>query len=279
MLVFKLAASSSRPRRKRVSIAREAYLTRLYSGQPYFESYIPRPILLGPPRETKILDTNLDSTISKPGGGTPTYPTAFFSLAGWFQCLSLVPPGYSSYQRVGKSIRAERLDFTITLIPPTYPGPPEVIQCPQNDLRMLFFFDAAPNKAYPNINDLLGSTYQDGSQSSITWNRDLNPDYLQRFTILRDIMISTPPFTESKPNPTVDLSYNLVHRGSITSVRGLEMTFTPDTTYDPDTNPMVMSRVLTGAIHLLLICSSSTFDPPLTAWGVIGNTRLFYTDS
>jgi len=271
LVLSKMAASSSGSSRyRRVSVARERYLTRFGSQAPYADSYIPKPFLPKELRELKALDTCLSSEAVF----TAFNQALFFTKPGTFQCLSLVPPGFSFYQRIGPSIIVDRLDFQFFIRPPSVV--PIVVSAGPDVLRIVFLFDAYPKKAYPASTDVFQMTVQSGATILNPVYQFPNPDFIERFTILKDIVLSVPHFDGTQFNPTVDQGFRLDHRGSISSVRGLRLTFDASTAYTPSSNPMLMERVRNGAIHIF--CCSLNGDAT-HGFGVIGSSRLWFRDA
>jgi len=135
--------------------------------------------------ETKALDTN-GVTVS------PIPIIAATANAGsnaMFVCLNATQEGVGLWNRVGRRIRMKSIQIKGHVVPivpdgTKYPSP--------STCRIILFYDRQPNKALPDLNDVLLS-YNSAGGATTTAFSGLNMNNRDRFLMLRDSQMELPP--------------------------------------------------------------------------------------
>lgn len=234
---------------------------------------------------TKRLDTTF--VADQTGGGyTPdNNPNQFITFVNppIIQALNLVNQGTAISQRVGNKISLDHLKVTLNA---SIGGPLNTDLLP---FRILVVYDRQPNGAYPLIQNILSQVDQFGV---VTYNTglfhsyELNPNNMERFSILYDQKITQPPVAEPTTIGVAGGIYAAGNAGvggptdqSWTRIEfcvpldDLNTTFSAQTT---SPTPLTIASITTGALYL--ICGADeTFAEPALTW--FGNARLSFHDN
>jgi len=102
--------------------------------------------------------------------------------------LNGVAQGATQYNRIGNKIAMKSIRIRGQII--------NLLTVVQNYLRIVVVYDKQTNGALPNSSVVLQTRIQDGTATNSAFS-ELNMDYLERFTILRDYTIATPALTNT----------------------------------------------------------------------------------
>lgn len=211
--------------------------------------------------ELKGVDTVIDVA-----GVAPQFDDTLSSF-----CLNLVQAGTAAWNRVGRTIRLRSVRVTGLLIyyykvldqldpigKYTFSG----------TVRMVVVWDAQPSGVMPRFQDIFGHTQQDGTTSETMFDH-VRYDMMERFSVLRDTVKSSPP--------NVSLSdYMQFGRSEVPFDEYIELG-DREVVFSGTSNPATIADVSSGAVYVFF--RSSHYYFPGSYWDVERSVaRLRYTD-
>lgn len=211
----------------------------------------------------KTLDQNFS-------GGSASYtpdllnPVAIpIYASGVVQAVNLAQQGTELSQRVGNKICMKSLRLRFQII--TY----QAIATP-NYLRFMVLYDRQPNGNYPSPTDLLSTFKQDGTNEAGLYDSNINPNFMERFTNLYDVLQELPPIETSSDDPTQVAGATDQKTFCIDKYIKLKSL---QTVFSGTDDPQTISDVQTGALLILVMG-----DQADNAWCLSGNVRLRFHD-
>lgn len=193
-------------------------------------------------------------------GGIPINSTATL------QNLVTIQQGASESQRVGNKVALKSLRVRLQAKPS---GGDSLID---THGRFMIIYDRQTNGAYPAANAILSSLNQSGTTIAGTYLDSINPNYLERYVVLADEILTFQPTASAGQNedvgPTSDKAYYI---DRYIKMKNLETQFNGSTT------PLGIGSVTTGAVYVLSwgdATTPGTNDPYF--WS--GNIRLRFHD-
>jgi len=221
--------------------------------------------------EKKVIDYNFTAAYALPFVPATPNPvlhtnTSNASIAP----LNNIEQGTSVSQRTGNKIKLRSLKYRFTLLAqagaflltvPTY-------------CRFMILYDHAPNGVLVNTNVILG----DHPPNAVIANNgdftsSLNPQFFDRFTILKDDMLVLPPYDSTGAQTWNALAAtnpdNFTWSGYV-PLKNLE------TCYNGNATPPTIAQITTGALLIMTIGSQAAATQP---WVIYGKCRLRFTDN
>lgn len=210
-----------------------------------------RELAVQPKAEIKAQDNAAAATVFKPVGGPPT-----------FNYLNNVVNGAEIYQRTGRKIYMKSLHIKGYVVPVS--GTPSGTLA---FLRMIVFYDAQPNGAFPAIADLLKDS---NAAAATAVTSEVNLDNRQRFTILREKL-----WVMGASTLTTNLGQAVLQDGSQCLVVNEFIKLKKIEAMYNATNGGTIADCTSGAVNIVFIA-----DPNSTsgAWAVSYSSRLRYYD-
>lgn len=191
-----------------------------------------------------------------------------FSATGFVQPLNRITAGSSFFQRIGRRIELQSVQYNLAIIPANGLADGEY---PAEMLRMLLVYDRQTNGATPAIADILQST---NSAGTVFTNNEslLNLNNRDRFIIVRDLKLLSPVFTIQAGKivftGTADQqNWKTMITDFTRKVNGLI------TQYKADSTPGAIGDIATGGLFLVTFGAS-----PVASWTVDGSMRLRFRD-
>lgn len=211
--------------------------------------------------ETKVVDI------------TPT--TVLIENAMTLSYFNLIQEGVGNWNRIGRKINMKSLYIT-GLIAPTNANTAALAE---DYNRIIVFYDRQANGANITFANLIQSRDQIGTGVSNTALDHINMDNRERFIVLMDRRIVTPPIgangvTATNNNITMETNGegsdgNMKIQRYI-KLQGLE------THYSNTTNPAVIGNISTGALGMVVISVNATGNS--RAYNFVYTARLKFID-
>lgn len=180
--------------------------------------------------------------------------------------LNLIRQGPRYTNRVGRRIRMVSLELHGAFIP-FRTGPIDYV-------RVMIIYDRQPNRSLPAIGDILLDVDEDGTTTSTNSYSMKNPNYADRFLVLRDHRHLLPSLTL-----TAAVVTNL---GVVDSVNPTFIIndFIPldnlITQYAADTAPPIAGDITTGGLYLVTIGANAAGTEPFRFFAA--NRLRFFDD-
>jgi len=221
-------------------------------------------------QETKTLDVKFSGAYAA-GTYTPdTSPLQMLPVntqTNVVQCLNLVQQGAGISQRIGnkislKSVRI-RLGFAATA---------NDIDTPVQ-ARIIVLYDRQPNGAYASSNNILSDSNQDNTIVNGIATSNLNPNFFDRFVVLKDTFVMLQPKNaDSVANTDVNgpTTMDAFVYDEYIKLRNLE------SQYNGTANPITIAYVNIGALLILVFGDKAAGSDP---WQLKGHSRLRFRDN
>lgn len=212
--------------------------------------------------ELKTVDFQFSAAYAVPyvGDSQPFPLLNCTNATGNIQCLNLVQQGTGVSQRIGNKICMRSLRIRLRFVPA---GIDDSIS--PYYVRLMLVYDRNPNALYAPTNTILANALQSNTLGNGTLDSSLNPTYYDRFVVLRDWYQTTPALDKEASN----VAQNWIIDDFV-NLKNLE------TTYSGTANPMTISQVSVGALHIFAI--SNMVAAVSDAVALAGNVRLRFHD-
>lgn len=179
------------------------------------------------------------------------------------QALNLVQQGTGIAQRIGNKICMRSLRMRLRFVTGVDYG---LSQNPYY-VRLMLVYDRNPPGTYTATNTILGTAVQNNTIGAGTIDSSLNPNFYDRFVVLRDWQKCLPSLQESSSNqPNADWIID-----DFVNLKNL------DTTFSGTSNPMTISNISVGALILFAISDQIAGTDDQIA--IEGNCRLRFHDN
>lgn len=211
--------------------------------------------------EKKGVDTDL--TLAPIISTTNTNGSAFV--------LNLVQAGTGSWNRVGRKIQLQSVRLKGSVISAYAPS------ATTGDLydqlvRMVVVWDKQPSGgAIPAYDTVFGRTLQDGSEIC-QFNDNLRFDNMDRFQVLRDVILDTAVGATPPIGGTTNLVRNLIPFDEFIKLNNREVVFSGQS------SPMTIADISTGALYVYFRARYNTTGSIESAVNGESVARLRYTD-
>ena len=173
------------------------------------------------------MDTSIDIANGNLVSTTNTNDSAFV--------LNLVRTGNGYFNRSGNSISMKSI--RLRGLARYYYGAAGPVNS-SGTLRMVVVYDKRPAGTIPTFDTIFGRTTQDGTETCEFLDA-LRFDNTNRFTVLKDMVVSPQPASTSVANSTVEFAFD-----SYVKLKGLK------TQYSADSAPMTISDISTGGLYV-----------------------------
>lgn len=233
---------------------------------------MPKP---GKGGEVKTLDTLFQGNNTGVGYTVDTNPA--MQLSCWddpasHQIVNGVQQGTHIAARIGNKIKLKSMRIRLILNEKPDPGVSDLYF---NSVRVLVLYDRQPNGAYNTNAQVLNSVGQTGSLGNNANTDSLNPTYFDRYVILMDKWMVTPPVaavgtsitTATSIGPTAIESFKI---DEYIKLKGLE------TVFSGTSSPMTIGNIQTGA--LIIMTKGTNPNNATTGWQLFGTCRLRFWD-
>nr|WAE42732.1 MAG: capsid protein [Cressdnaviricota sp.] len=225
--------------------------------------------------ETKTLDTLFTAAYTA-GTYTPdTFPTTSYQMlplnigTATVQALNLCQQGTGISQRVGNKISMKSLKIRLQLQQTANTSPQT-----NNHNRFLIVYDRQPNTTYPASNTILSSIGGNNVLANGIYTDSLNPNLMDRYTILMDEMLVLPQWDTGAITATSNTTSTEHREFCIDRYINLKSLVT---NYSGSASPMTLSLISTGALYV--ICYGSASINGTDSWQLYGSIRLRYHDN
>lgn len=180
-------------------------------------------------------------------------------------CLNPVTNGAEIYQRTGRKIYMKSVHIKGTLVPVIA----NVDSLHNAILRMIVFYDAQPNAAFPAIATLLKDSTAGGATTEFS---ELNLDNRERFKILREKVWVMGPTTATAAS---NYGQAYIQDGSQCLVINEFIKLKKIEALYNATNGGTIADLTSGSIVIVLIADAVTTD---SVWAMSYTSRLRYYD-
>lgn len=183
------------------------------------------------------------------------------------QCINLIQQGSGISQRIGNKVNLKSLRMRLRIVPTG-------VNCGQsNYARIMLLWDKQPNGTYIASNSILSDSIQNNTVSNGTLTSNINPNFFDRFVVLRDIFRALPQVEAGDVTQVDTLAPT---EGSCLVIDDYVKLKEMQTIYTGTANPTLISNVTSGALLLLVLGSrAATTDP----WQIQGHMRLRFYDN
>lgn len=201
--------------------------------------------------------------------------TVLFGNAMVLSYFNLIQEGAGFWNRIGRKINMKSLYIT-GLIAPVGNNAEALVE---DYNRIIIFYDRQANGANINYADLIQSRDQLGTGLSNTALDHINMDNRERFLVLMDRRIVTPPIaingaTATNNNLNMETNGEGVD-GNMKIQRYIKLQDL-ETMYLNTTNPSTIANISTGSLGIVCISVNATGDS--RAWNFVYTARLKYYD-
>lgn len=166
-------------------------------------------------------------------------------------CLNLTQQGNGSWNRVGRKINLQslRLRGEALFISAAAATTGNILA---NQLRMVVVWDKQPSGgALPTFDTVFGVTGQDATETT-TYLNPVKYDNMERFSVLRDKVMTFIPEIWNNEGGTADLTQLVCHFDEFIKLNNRE------TVYLASSNPATIADVSTGAIYVYFRAKEAT---------------------
>lgn len=270
------------------AVARPFKRVRVQGGQlvPYGRtSYIvPNALRQGPRNVKKGMDTPIavSQVESDMANTNDVWP------------VNLLQAGTGSWNRIGRVVQMKSIRIKVRAtcswnLSPYMAGDPMTAlamnRLDARHLRMVVVYDKQPNGTLPQRSDIFQYKQQDGSETG-DWNGFLAYDNMERFTILKDEMVTfdVPPIPYCQQLPigvsgtgaleTIQYQYPPIN---VERMMDVYLKLNLRTNYKAESAPATISDISTGALYVIFLCDpSQSGTPPIISANAVA--RLRYLD-
>lgn len=185
--------------------------------------------------------------------------------------LNLVSPGSGSENRIGRRIIMKSVRLRGTAVYAYAPANTTGLMN-ANVLRMVVVFDKQPSGAVPQFDAIFGRQLLDGTESC-SYLDNLRYDNTQRFTVLRDTLITGTPLFLNGTGGTLNTNYNHFPFDEYIKLKGLT------TQYSGQSVPTTISDVSSGALYVFFRATENSAGT--SSWSIPSASlaRLRYVDN
>jgi len=223
----------------------------------------------------KAVDAAVRKTVEKKGMDTSLAVTGPIlnttNTNGDAIVVDLVQQGAGSWNRVGRKINLKSLRVR-GVVTWTYTNQAVTGDIVGNTLRMVVVWDKQPSgNAIPTFDTVFGITAQDGTESS-TFLAPVKYDNMDRFSVLRDVVMDFKPRFFNGAGGTTDLQIEARPFDEYIELKNREVVFLGQT------NPMTIADISTGALYVYFRALAAINDVNDLAINAVSFARLRYID-
>lgn len=207
-----------------------------------------------------------------------TQPQTIINInsTGVIQLINLIQQGAGISQRIGNKVTLKSLRMRLSLQSNNSYTNGGVNSFPMTNSRLMIVYDRQPNMGYPQVNAILGQLSQSNTVIAGTMWDSINPNELERYTVLYDKFRVLPPNTVSLDENQA--TTNGPSTQSDTFQHDIYIKLRDVTSmYVANSNPALIGNVMTGALYLISF-GDQTAGATTEPWGWKGSCRLRFND-
>nr|WAE42240.1 MAG: capsid protein [Cressdnaviricota sp.] len=186
------------------------------------------------------------------------------------QCINLIQQGAGTSQRIGHKVSLKSVRIRLNLAP--------TINATsfQTYGRCILLYDRDPVGVYVATSTILANITNANQTQAGIYTDNLNPNFFDRFVVLMDKFMVLPPYDGAGNILTGPTEISTFVIDEFVKLKDLECVYGNNTTNLQTANPMLISYIQTGALHLLTVGSA---PPGGDSFALYGNVRLRFRDN
>jgi len=186
--------------------------------------------------------------------------------------LNLIQQGAGSWNRVGRKVQLQSIRIKSSCLN-DYTAQASTNNIPANFLRMVVIWDRQPSGAtIPTWEQVFSHTAQDGTESSSVMAQ-LAYDNMDRFSVLRDKVITFSPAATNVTGGSANLVQQVVDFDEYIKLGGRE------TVFSGQSQPMTIADISTGGLYVYFRAKENIAATSLVYVNTPTWARLRYTDA